>query len=641
MTSIQFLIGKTLGKYQVVEHLGHGGMAEVYMGQQVKLDRRVAIKVLHPFLAEDEGFVTRFQREARIVATLRHPNIVQVYDFDHNEEYDIYYMVMEFIDGPTLKEIMAEAPFAPSKVGDIGAAVADALGYAHRRDMVHRDIKPANIMFTEDGEPVLTDFGIARMMSLSGLTASGAMVGTPAYMAPEIATGQSASAASDIYSLGVVLYEMATGRQPFEAEIPMGLVMKHINDPVPPPSQFVNLPPQFEDIILKSLEKRPSARQGTAAEMASELRQAVGLDTPSYGMDTSPPPIGSGTRPSRRQQEVEEPLLRTWTGIQGVPDRAQTRSRRRARPLVRLLRTVFLTIFLVVAGLGAWTALGNSLPPAVEQFYQDVRAFASADEATVTPTLAPTQTPSPTPTETVLEASPPLTPTPDTCAYRAEVLRVYRTPAEEEVAPETTLIAYVTLRNGGNCSWPPGVRLAFVRGRQMNDLNTIDLEPLQLTEQMQVLLPLYAPGEAGTYESVWEVQLPGGRSISGEIVLTVEVDAEAAVTTPTPTPEPESTATPLPAERLTLVEPELLTWSLDEERDLWTGELGIEATGGSGEYRFYRESIRADTEIEDGTLEFTWEACRDLPLRIIVTSGEEVEVWQGLIPFPDPEACAP
>jgi serine/threonine-protein kinase len=640
VTSIQFLIGKTLGKYQVVEHLGHGGMAEVYMGQQEKLDRRVAIKVLHPFLAEDEGFVTRFQREARIVATLRHPNIVQVYDFDHNEEYDIYYMVMEFIDGPTLKEVMSEAPFAPSKVGAIGAAVADALGYAHRRDMVHRDIKPANVMFTEEGEPVLTDFGIARMMSLTGLTASGAMVGTPAYMAPEIATGQSASAASDIYSLGVVLYEMATGRQPFEAEIPMGLVMKHINDPVPPPSQFANLPPQLEDIILKSLEKRPSARHATAAEMGSELRQAMGLDTPSYGIDASPPPVGSTAR-RRDQQEAEEPLLRTWTGIEQVPDRAETSSRRRPRPLVRVLRTLLLTIFLIGIGLGAWTALGNSLPPVVEQFFQNVTAFASPEETTVTPTLTATPSPSPTPTETALEASPPLTPTPDTCTYRAEVLRVYRTPAEEEVAPETTLIAYLTLRNGGNCTWPDGVRLAFVRGEQMNDLNSIDLESLVVDEQMQVLLPLYAPAEPGTYESAWEVQLPDGQSISGEISLTVEVDAEIAGTTPTPSPEAESTTTPLPVEPLTLTEPELLAWSLDEEQDLWTGEVAIEATGGTGEYRFYRESISADTEIEDGTASFTWEACRDLPLRIIVTSGEEVEVWEGTVPFPDPEACAP
>ena len=180
MGSIHFLLNKTLGKYQVTGHIGNGGMAEVYRGQQINLDREVAIKVLHPFLAEDEGFVTRFKREARIVATLRHPNIVQVYDFDYNEEFEVYYMVMEYITGPTLKERLVDGPFEPKEAAAVAAAIADALDYAHRREMVHRDIKPANIMFTDEGQPVLTDFGIARMLSLTGLTASGAMVGTPA-----------------------------------------------------------------------------------------------------------------------------------------------------------------------------------------------------------------------------------------------------------------------------------------------------------------------------------------------------------------------------------------------------------------------------------------------------------------------------
>ena len=229
-------------------------MAEVYLAEQIHLNRPVAIKVLHPFLAEESGFVNRFQREARIVATLRHPNIVQVYDFDLNEEFGVYYMVMEYIEGPTLRERLEKNTVSRQEGIRIVAAIADALEYAHRRQMVHRDIKPANILFTGENQPVLTDFGIARMLSVTGLTASGAMVGTPAYMAPEIGIGHPGTALSDIYSLGVVLYQLVTGQLPFDAEVPMALVMKHINDPVPPPSQLVpDLPAGLEAIILKML----------------------------------------------------------------------------------------------------------------------------------------------------------------------------------------------------------------------------------------------------------------------------------------------------------------------------------------------------------------------------------------------------
>ena len=215
VSSVRYLIGKTLNKYEVLDHIGHGGMSEVYRGQQAKLDRMVAIKVLHPFLADEEGFVVRFEREAKIVATLRHPNIVQVYDFDHDEELDIYFMVMEYIDGPTLKNRLEESPLSPEETARVGAAIADALDYAHQRSMVHRDIKPANIMFLDEHQPVLTDFGIAKMLTLSGLTASGAMVGTPAYMAPEIGLGNPGTASSDIYSLSVVLYQAVAGCLPF------------------------------------------------------------------------------------------------------------------------------------------------------------------------------------------------------------------------------------------------------------------------------------------------------------------------------------------------------------------------------------------------------------------------------------------
>ena len=198
-------------------------MAEVYKAHHPSLDRYVAIKVLHSFLADEEDFLTRFQREAKIVATFRHPNIVQVYDFDFDSQTNSYYMVMEFIDGPTLKTRLQEmaqkgARLPIEEAVRIAIAVADALEYAHQRGMVHRDIKPANIIFTQEGEVILSDFGIARMINTSTLTASGALVGTPAYMAPEQGMGQVGDERADIYSLGAVLYQLITGKNKEQKE---------------------------------------------------------------------------------------------------------------------------------------------------------------------------------------------------------------------------------------------------------------------------------------------------------------------------------------------------------------------------------------------------------------------------------------
>ncbi|HTP10975.1 MAG TPA: serine/threonine-protein kinase, partial [Anaerolineae bacterium] len=229
------MIGKTIGKYRIVEHLGRGGMAEVYKAYQPNLDRYVAVKMMHTFLSDEKEFLARFEREAKVVATLRHPNIVQVYDFD--VEGGVYYMVMEYISGETLKTRMQnlEANNEWVSLDDaarIILAVGSALKYAHERGMVHRDVKPANVMITLEGQVILTDFGIAKIVSASNLTASGAMVGTPSYMAPEQGMGQPGDERSDIYSLGVMLYQLVLGRLPFDADTPLAVVLKHINDPL-------------------------------------------------------------------------------------------------------------------------------------------------------------------------------------------------------------------------------------------------------------------------------------------------------------------------------------------------------------------------------------------------------------------------
>ena len=652
MNTAYFLIGKTLGKYQIVRHLGHGGMAEVFLGEQIHLNRQVAIKILHPFLAEESGFVNRFQREARIVATLRHPNIVQVYDFDLNEEFGVYYMVMEYIEGPTLRERLEKGGIARQEGVRIAAAIADALEYAHRRQMVHRDIKPANILFTGENQPVLTDFGIARMLSLTGLTASGAMVGTPAYMAPEIGIGHPGTALSDIYSLGVVLYQLITGQLPFDAEVPMALVMKHINEPVPAPSRLVtNLPPELETIILKMLMKQPEKRFLTAGEVASALRNVMGWETPPAALvntTTTARMMTPAAEPAQEApsppaaEEPEQPLLRRVTPQSATPpDGAETKAaRRHARPLTRVLRWALALVAVIALGLAGWSAASGQLPPWVQQLLPERQSAASTPqapsltEATITPTprrqSVATWTPTPVggfaPTGTV------------TCAYRAEVLRAELIPKAAALPPQSVVRADITLRNGELCAWPEETRLALTAGESFGGDNSIALQALAAGAQIQLQLYFRAPETPGEYRSVWEVQLPDGRSISSAITFPITV---GDLPTFTPAPTTSMTETPVPTEQLAVLTPILREWTETLPAQMWQGTLSLAAEGGSGNYRFYRDMIRADTEIQDATLRFEWRHCTDFPLTLIVVSGEEIERWQGSIPYPAPERCQP
>jgi WD40 repeat protein len=275
------LTGQTLGKYHILARLGRGGMADVYQAYQPRLDRYVALKVLHHHLAEEEDFVSRFEREPATIARLRHPSIVQVFDFD--VEGELYYMVMELIAGPTLQaELEARnlnnQPFALAEITQIFTALAGAIDYAHVRGMVHHDLKPGNIMFTREGEVVLTDFGLARVVGASHHTTSGSVYGTPAYMAPEQAQGERGDGRSDIYALGIILYEMVTGRLPFEANTPFNLILQHANEPPPPPTTLnPDIPNVVEQVILKTLSKNPDQRYRNAGDLAQALRDAVGL----------------------------------------------------------------------------------------------------------------------------------------------------------------------------------------------------------------------------------------------------------------------------------------------------------------------------------------------------------------------------
>jgi serine/threonine-protein kinase len=285
------LLGRNLGKYHIVEWLGQGGMADVYKAYQSGLARYVAIKVIHAHLIDDEELIERFESEALAVAGLHHPNIVQVFDFDRED--DLSYMVMEFVAGPTLARELKECKdkqqlFPLAETAGIFEALASAIDYAHARGMIHRDLKPNNIMFTPNRRVVLTDFGIAHIAGLPSYTMTNVLMGTPAYMSPEQAQGARVDERSDIYSLGVILYEIATGRIPFEGDTPVAIIMKLISGSWPLPTT-VNpaLPEAVEQVILKAMSKDPADRYQTATDMAQALRQALGHSLPTESAVTS------------------------------------------------------------------------------------------------------------------------------------------------------------------------------------------------------------------------------------------------------------------------------------------------------------------------------------------------------------------
>ncbi|HID64987.1 MAG TPA: serine/threonine protein kinase, partial [Anaerolineae bacterium] len=271
------LIGQTLGPYRIIEQIGVGGMATVYKAYQPAMDRYVAIKVLPALVSRDPAFLKRFRREAKVVAKLEHKHILPVHDY--GEQEGLTYLVMRYVEAGTLKDRLAAGQLDLPTIYRIMAQVGSALDYAHRLGVIHRDVKPSNVLIDSQGDAYLTDFGLARIMeSTEQLTATGVGVGTPDYMAPEQGQGLKIDHRSDVYSLGVMLYEMATGHVPFQAETPMAVVIKHITEPLPLPSSVKpDIPPQVERVILKAMAKDPDDRFQTVAEMVTALDAAVRL----------------------------------------------------------------------------------------------------------------------------------------------------------------------------------------------------------------------------------------------------------------------------------------------------------------------------------------------------------------------------
>ncbi len=273
------LTGQMLGQYQIIERLGRGATSTVYKAYQEKLDRFVAIKVLSPHFIDEEGFLDRFHQEARAVARLDHPNILPVYDFDRID--DTVFIVMKYVTSGSLRDLMT-GPLPLNVVLELAAQVGLALGYAHKMGVVHRDVKPGNILIEDSRWALLTDFGLAKILALGRqLTQSGVGVGTPDYMSPEQAQGHPVDGRADLYSFGVMLYEMITGRLPFDADSGMGVVVKHITEqPRPMRTLRADVSPAVEQVILKALAKDPAERYPTAEAMIAALARAISTPAP-------------------------------------------------------------------------------------------------------------------------------------------------------------------------------------------------------------------------------------------------------------------------------------------------------------------------------------------------------------------------
>ncbi len=275
------------GRYRIERKLGAGGMADVYLAEDQELGRRVAIKILNSRHGNDDQFIERFRREAKNAAALNHPNIVSIYD--RGEAEDTYYIAMEFLDGRTLKELVVGRGAAPVNVAiEYARQILSALRFAHRHGIVHRDIKPHNVLVDGEGRVKVTDFGIARA-GTSQMTETGSIVGTAQYLSPEQARGGEVDPRSDLYSLGIVLYELLTGRTPFDGETPVEIAMKHLSATPQPPSKLrPDIPPELDMVVLRALAKNPDDRYQSADEMEADLeRVARGASVAATTVDTA------------------------------------------------------------------------------------------------------------------------------------------------------------------------------------------------------------------------------------------------------------------------------------------------------------------------------------------------------------------
>jgi len=377
------MIGKKIGnRYEILALIGGGGMSLVYQAKDIYLNRIVAVKVLREYFTSDNEFVRRFRREAQAVASLSHPNIVNIYDVGQDE--DTHYLVMEYIKGKTLKEIITEkAPIPLNETIDIVKQICDALEHAHENSIVHRDIKPHNIIITRGGRVKVTDFGIARAVSTATVTHTRGIIGSVHYFSPEQAKGEVTGEKSDIYSLGIVLYEMVTGKLPFEGESPISVALMHIqNEPMLPSRYNSNLTDDIEKIILKAIKKNPNERYETVAKLRLDLRASQ---------------LGKISAPAK--ETVEQQAFRDKKSVPSVSDdtlvlddkpilnnkpleKQYGKKTRKIRPLGYLLLTFFSLLIIggAIWGLGQlWIKEEILVPDIIEMSAPEAQRILAAE----------------------------------------------------------------------------------------------------------------------------------------------------------------------------------------------------------------------------------------------------------------------
>lgn len=573
---VDTLIGRTIDKYQVAERIGHGGMSEVFKAYFVESGELVALKILHAFHAKEQNFLYRFDREAKAMAQLDHPNIVSIFDFDTTG--DVPYIAMEYVGGGTLKDRFKQLRDAGEllpldEAVQIIIEIADALGYAHDHDLIHRDIKPANILFADDGRAVLTDFGIVKIMGASTHhTATGAMIGTPAYMSPEQGLGRAGDARSDIYALGVLFFQMVTGQLPYDADKPLAVVLKHINEPIPYPlSVNPNLPESIGRVIVKALSKNPHDRFQTAQEMANAVRQVAlasdeawadnvpdhlkvldeGADSFVYEVDDEPTVVTERaqwvSRPAPSATLVARPATQTMTlesprrSLQGLT-------------LLMMLIAVFSALMMTtnrdwVDQLGfafgriADTPISNEQPTATATREITVIGGIAAETRFPTPIIASTNAPQSPATATAVALAADLA----NCHYEVELLNSFTYNLATNAVPISTRfpINWV-LRNNGTCDLLSGATLHHSGGESFGFDAPIELgKNLAPGEQTTITGRLYSPTQAGRYESQWQLVDLADNLVSADLSFYVLVYEP-----PTPTPLP-------PNVTVTIAEPTL------------------------------------------------------------------------------------
>ncbi len=578
------MANRKLGKYEINERLGRGGMAEVYRAYHPNLDRYVAIKVLHAFLADDPEFKNRFEKEAQNVAKLKQSHIVQVYDFEYDAEGESYYMVMELVEGPTLKERLIELA-EQGRLMPLDEALrivresAEALAFAHSRNMIHRDVKPANLMLDHDERVVLTDFGIAKIVTGVQFTASGGMVGTPAYMAPEQGLGEAGDERSDLYSLGVILFQLVTGRLPYEADTPLATILKHLHEPIPSARGVKSdVPEAIDGIIAKAMAKDPEDRYQTAPEFI------VDLDKVSRGESVAIEPAKPVSHPDFDTVRLAQVEPRLPVAPAGIPPR-------KGPPWWvwgGIVGVILVGGYLFGAASGVFPPLMAflaSATPTATATKTPTNTLVPTDTPTntatktITPTDTPTRTPTntasptltdtvtPTPTRTATDTRTPLptisrtptstwtptitltpsetfTPTADVtltliqatlvaqlqtatvaaCDYNYEV--VEQEPDEDlQVRAGSEYQRIITLRNTGTCHWERNTALVHLEGESFDAGPVILIrERVDVGEEYQLLFEGSTPSAGGGFlTGTWELRTPGQIQIGDPLLINVRV----------------------------------------------------------------------------------------------------------------------